>query len=113
MPGGERRRGAGCTPEEEEEEEEVEEASATFRLFVFFLLVGDSLFEDPGEEDLEEEPLLAGLVWAGWSWRKVWFSTAMGWLIWTSIVPLTVWTIWYIGWTGGPLSWSWGGASMI
>ena len=48
-----------------------EEASATFRFLDLFLLVGDSLLAEPGEEDLEEHPLLAGLVWVGWSWRKV------------------------------------------
>ena len=42
-------------------------AEACFRFLVFFLLVGESLEEEPGEEDLEDEPLLplellAGLV---------------------------------------------------
>ena len=44
-----------------------EAAEASFRFLVFFLLVGDSLEEEPGEDDLEDEPLLplellAGLV---------------------------------------------------
>lgn len=76
FPPGERRSGAG--PVEQGETEE------TARFLVFFLLVGDSLEEEPGEEDLEEDPLLAllaGLLCsiiccgaagagAGWIWRK-------------------------------------------
>ena len=85
-----------------------EEDEDTFLFLVFFLLVGESLVEEPGEEEREEEPLLAGLVWAGPTWRKVvWFSRATGWLIWTNIVPPTVWTIWYIGWTWGGLTITW------
>lgn len=46
---GERRTGAGA-----------EELEDTARLFFFFLLLGEEeLEEDPGEDDFEEDPLLA------------------------------------------------------